>query len=208
MTLGVPCASPALCPSCHLTVWEGPRAQQMSPRASSLCSHSSNTILLFHQDNLQRCRGREDTLMLQIATQSPAWTCKILLLLLPLALTPLLHCKTSPCFPGMLRTCLSSIYQVCFRWKHPLSLSLHLHLSSPPLGREGILILGNTPCAHRHVAKHLEITSSPLLLGSIALNTSSGHLPFSPLPLLPFLWLANLLPLFPGTSSHGSSSGC
>lgn len=196
-------------PFVHPATWlrEGPKAQQMSPRASCLCSHPSNIILLFHQDNLQRCRGK-DTLTLQLATQSPAWTCKILLLLLPLALTPLRHCKTSPCFPGTLRTCLPSIYRVCFRCEHPLSLSPHLHLSSPSPGREGILISGNTPCTHRYVARHLEMTSSPLLLGSVTLNASSGHLLFSPAPLLPSLLLANLHPLFPGTSSHGSSSSC
>lgn len=149
-------------PFVHPATWlrEGPKAQQMSPRASCLCSHPSNIILLFHQNNLQRCRGK-DTLTLQIATQSPAWTCKILLLLLLLALTTLRHCKTSPCFPGTLRTCLPSIYQVCFRYEHPLSLSPHLHLSSPSPGREGILISGNTPCTHRYVARHLETTSSP-----------------------------------------------
>lgn len=89
---------------------EGSGAQQLSPRASCLCSHPSNTRALpFYQDDLQKCRGREDTLALHVVAQSPAWTCKILLLLSPLALTPLPRCKTSPCSPHIPKTYLPSM---------------------------------------------------------------------------------------------------
>lgn len=93
-----------------------------------------------------------------------------------------------------------------FGFKHPPFLPPHLDLSSPAPEREGILIMGNMPCTHRLVARFLGMTSLPLLLGSITLNVSSEHLPFSPAPILPSLWLASLYSFFQALAATAAAA--